>query len=91
MERHRRFAETDDGFEIAEADLALRGPGDLTGARQSGLPLLRVASPATDLHLIEQARTFARDVCQADPRLSHPAHARLRAAVDFAQHLWAAG
>jgi ATP-dependent DNA helicase RecG len=91
MERLRRFAETDDGFEIAEADLALRGPGDLTGARQSGLPLLRVASPATDLHLIEQARTFARDVCQADPRLSHPAHARLRAAVDFAQHLWAAG
>jgi ATP-dependent DNA helicase RecG len=91
MERLRRFAATDDGFEIAEADLALRGPGDLVGARQSGMPVLRVADPVADLDLIEEARRQALAVCRADPHLTRADHAHLRRAVDSAQKLWAAG
>jgi ATP-dependent DNA helicase RecG len=54
--RLRLFAETTDGFRIAEADLQLRGPGDLLGSEQSGLPPLRFANLAEDLALVERAR-----------------------------------
>jgi len=47
---------TNDGFKIAEADLRLRGPGELLGQQQSGLPDLRFGDLATDLNLIRQAR-----------------------------------
>ena len=90
-ERLGYFAGTNDGFEIAEADLKLRGPGDLVGSRQSGQPILRVAEPATDLHLIEQARTMAQETTRIDPDLSRPEHARLRAAVEWTRKMWAGG
>jgi ATP-dependent DNA helicase RecG len=54
------MAETQDGFVIAERDLALRGPGELLGTRQAGLPRLRVARLDRDQELVEQARVAAR-------------------------------
>jgi ATP-dependent DNA helicase RecG len=56
MERLKILAETNDGFKIAEADLKLRGPGELLGQQQSGLPQLRFGNLAEDLNLIRQAR-----------------------------------
>jgi ATP-dependent DNA helicase RecG len=53
------LVETNDGFEIAERDLALRGPGDFFGTRQSGLPTLRVGDLLRDHALMEQARRDA--------------------------------
>jgi ATP-dependent DNA helicase RecG len=50
------LAETNDGFKIAEADLKLRGPGELLGQQQSGLPNLRFGDLAKDLNLIRRAR-----------------------------------
>ena len=62
-----------DGFEIAEMDLRLRGPGQVLGTRQSGLPDLALASLSEDGDLLEQARDLARDLLEQDPDLSrHP-------------------
>lgn len=70
---------TNDGFRIAEADLQLRGPGDLEGTQQSGLPFdLKIASLATDGQLLEIARTAASSVLDADLDLSTPASAIYR-------------
>jgi ATP-dependent DNA helicase RecG len=61
---------TNDGFRIAEADLQLRGPGDLEGTQQSGLPFERhIASLSTDGQLLEVARNAARDILDDDPLL----------------------
>ena len=59
--------ESTDGFEIARADLAIRGPGEFLGARQSGVPLLRFADLERDVALIEQARDAAAELLQKDP------------------------
>jgi ATP-dependent DNA helicase RecG len=56
------FARTRDGFEIAEADLALRGPGDLLGVRQAGLPSLSIADLARDRDLLDLARADAAEI-----------------------------
>ncbi len=62
---------TNDGFRIAEADLQLRGPGDLEGTQQSGLPFqLKIASLATDGQLLERARQAAADILNNDPMLN---------------------
>lgn len=61
-----------DGFVIAEADLKLRGPGELRGTRQSGIPDLRLADLANDTEIIEQARELAKHILANDPRLEHP-------------------
>ena len=71
---------TRDGFEVAEADLQLRGPGELLGTRQSGLPDLQVATFA-DLALIEEARRHALAVTADDPDLSQDKHAPLKEAL----------
>jgi len=68
---------TSDGFEIAEADLRLRGPGDILGTAQSGLTDLRFADFITDTELIRQARSLADQVFKDDPDLSR-LHANLR-------------
>ncbi len=68
---------TRDGFEVAEADLQLRGPGELLGTRQSGLPDLQVATFG-DLALIEEARRHALAVAADDPDLSQDKHAPLK-------------
>lgn len=69
---------TNDGFEISEADLQLRGPGDLEGTQQSGLPFeLKIANLATDGKLLEIARQTAMDILEKDPTLAHPENALL--------------
>jgi ATP-dependent DNA helicase RecG len=62
--------ENTDGFEIARKDLELRGPGELLGARQSGVPMLRFADLVTDIDLLEQARTLAERMLKLEPRLA---------------------
>lgn len=57
--RLKAMHESDDGFYLAEVDLEIRGPGDLLGKRQSGLPVLRYADPIEDKHLVNQARELA--------------------------------
>jgi ATP-dependent DNA helicase RecG len=77
-ERLRLFAATEDGFEIARADLRLRGMGDLFGERQHGMPAFKVADPLRDEELNELARQAADRILADDPDLSHPDHAPLR-------------
>jgi ATP-dependent DNA helicase RecG len=66
-ERLRIMYEHSDGFEIARHDLRLRGPGELLGARQSGVPLLRFADLQTDVDLIDAARDAAEHLLRTDP------------------------
>ena len=69
---------TEDGFEIAEQDMKMRGPGDLEGTQQSGLPIsLNIASLAKDGQLLSEARIYAGQVLDADPELSAPQNAPL--------------
>ena len=64
---------TEDGFEIAEQDMKMRGPGDLEGTQQSGLPIsLNIASLAKDGQLLGEARRYAEQILAADPDLSSP-------------------
>jgi len=67
-----------DGFEVAEMDLKLRGPGDLRGTRQSGLPELSIGDLVNDVEIIEEARGLALKMLEADPDLAAPWAARLR-------------
>ena len=69
---------TDDGFQIAEADLQLRGPGDFFGNRQSGLPAMKLADLMTDGKILYAAQADAQRILAADPELSLPEHAGLR-------------
>lgn len=72
--RMQIMVETTDGFIIAEEDLKLRGPGDLEGTAQSGLPFnLKVANLTKDADIMEQARNAAANIIEADPQQSHPA------------------
>jgi ATP-dependent DNA helicase RecG len=85
MRRLEVVSGSNDGFDIAEADLALRGAGNLLGTRQSGLPPLRVASLFDPRHieLAQRARDLANGVVAADPSLARrPLLARLQR--DFA-------
>ncbi len=78
---HRRLqvlVETNDGFRIAEADLALRGPGEFLGTRQSGLPDFRVANIVRDSRLLEAAREEALHWLEKDPTLTLPTSRALR-------------
>jgi ATP-dependent DNA helicase RecG len=72
------FANTSDGFQLAEMDFELRGPGDLFGTQQHGLPPLRIADVRSDQQTLEEARGRAQQLFAADPGLKSPAHARLR-------------
>jgi len=75
------FGRTLDGFEIAEEDLRIRGPGDILGTAQSGLPPLKIGDVFKDADLMKLARNAAFLVFERDPRLEQPAHAHLRELV----------
>lgn len=78
LERLRVIEESTDGFYIAEQDLRLRGPGELRGTRQSGMPDLRLGDLASDQAIIEQSRALAKAILEADPYLEQPEHALLK-------------
>jgi ATP-dependent DNA helicase RecG len=80
--RLRVVQATDDGFEIARADLRLRGMGDFFGARQHGLPEFRFFDPERDEELLERARYDARQIIDADPALDSTANRRVREALE---------
>jgi ATP-dependent DNA helicase RecG len=69
---------TSNGFEVAEADWELRGPGDLLGTAQSGLPALKIGNLKSDAHLMRRARGAAISIFDADPRLESPENQRFR-------------
>jgi RecG-like helicase/REP element-mobilizing transposase RayT len=69
---------TRDGFEVAEADWELRGPGDLLGTAQSGLPTLKIGNLKTDADLMRRARAAAISIFEADPCLEWPENQRFR-------------
>src|SRR6185295_6146344 len=81
QERLDAFTKTSDGFELAEIDFGLRGPGDLFGTRQHGLPPLRIADLRRDLPLVEEARRDAQALIESDPELANLSFARLRRMV----------
>jgi ATP-dependent DNA helicase RecG len=69
------MTETNDGFEIAEADLRFRGPGDLEGTQQSGIAFdLKLANLARDGQIVQLARETASAILDEDPTLSQPQH-----------------
>ena len=69
---------TSNGFEVAEADWDLRGPGDLLGTAQSGLPALKIGNLKRDAHLMRRARAAAVSILQRDPRLELAENQRFR-------------
>jgi ATP-dependent DNA helicase RecG len=81
-ERLQTMVRTEDGFEIAEADLRLRGPGDVLGTKQSGLPEFRYADIAADEDLLILAKEQAQALLARDPALGDPANRRLAAAFE---------
>ncbi len=80
-QRLQAFAGTSDGFELAEIDFHLRGPGDLFGTRQHGLPPLRIADLNRDMEILDEARRDAQALIAEDPDLSDEKFSRLRRMV----------
>ena len=80
-ERNRIMEATSDGFEIAEADLRLRGPGEIFGTRQHGLPEMHISDLVRHADVLEKAKNAARKITEADPALSAPAQKQLKRRV----------
>ncbi len=80
--RLRAIAKLSDGFEVAEEDLQIRGPGDYYGLRQSGFPEFKVADLLRDQDLLALARKDCQAILEADPDLAAPEHAALKAALE---------
>lgn len=76
--RLNTMVRTNDGFEIAEVDLELRGPGDISGTQQSGVLELKLANLATDQQLLSEARNSVIDIFKEDPEMIEERHALLR-------------
>lgn len=76
--RLETMVRTNDGFEIAEVDLKLRGPGDLMGTQQSGILNLKIADIVRDNHLLGVVRNVASKLLQKDPNLEQPNHKNIR-------------
>jgi ATP-dependent DNA helicase RecG len=72
---------TGDGFDVAEADWEMRGPGDLLGTAQSGLPALKLGNLKTDVRVMREARAVAIAILEADPELEAPDNQRFRSLI----------
>ncbi|NMB73139.1 MAG: ATP-dependent DNA helicase RecG [Bacteroidales bacterium] len=82
LKRIEIMTRTSNGFEIAEEDLRLRGPGDLEGTRQSGIPFeLKIADLAQDGKLLQYVRDIALEILKEDPLLDQPRHQLLKAGI----------
>jgi len=84
-ERLKAFAETDNGFDLAERDLEIRGPGNLFSTQQSGFPPLMIADLVNDAEILQQAFADARDLIEESPELEGDQFDRLRQLV-FARY-----
>ena len=84
-ERLTAFAETDNGFDLAEIDLKIRGPGNLFSTQQSGFPPLMIADLIRDAKILKRAQQDARELIESDPEMSDEKHSRLRQLV-FARY-----
>lgn len=80
-QRLQAFVDHSDGFQLAEIDLAQRGPGNLFGTEQTGFPPLLIADLVRDGGLLDATRAAAMELVDGDPELSRPEHARLKALV----------
>lgn len=76
--RLQTMVQTNDGFEIAEVDLRLRGPGDLMGTQQSGVLQLKIADLLKDQEILKTARYFAQNIVTNDPEMVAEQHLRIR-------------
>ena len=74
LKRLQAMCKTNDGFRLAEEDLSLRGPGDFFGARQHGLPEMKLASLVDDIATLKLAQTCAQEILADDPALARPEH-----------------
>ena len=81
--RIETMVSTNDGFQIAEVDLKLRGPGDLMGKQQSGVLALKIADLVKDNQLLKIARDYASDLIRIDPELTDPAHRNVARTLDL--------
>jgi ATP-dependent DNA helicase RecG len=79
--RVETMCRTNDGFEIADVDLSLRGPGDLLGTRQSGLLEFKLARISQDQSLVQTAKWCAENLLREDPTLGLPQHQALKKAL----------
>ena len=89
--RMETMVRTNDGFEIAEVDLKLRGPGDLMGTQQSGVLALKIADIVKDQEILKAARAYAIDLLKADRELVQPEHQCVAYTLDQLQrhkNLW---
>ena len=89
LQRAEIMCRTSDGFEIAEEDLKLRGPGELFGTRQHGIPQLQVSDMLRHADVLEKAQKAARTVLERDPALTAEEDRGLRDKVIamFGEHL----
>ncbi|MDA8924176.1 ATP-dependent DNA helicase RecG [Flavobacteriaceae bacterium] len=76
--RLQTMVQTNDGFEIAEVDLRLRGPGDLMGTQQSGVLQLKIADILKDQDILKTARFYAQKIVETDPEMEAEIHMRIR-------------
>ena len=81
VDRLKAFTKSTDGFELAEIDFKLRGPGELFGTSQHGLPPFRIADLSRDIKILEEARADAAALIDADPGMSIPELEKLRRMV----------
>jgi ATP-dependent DNA helicase RecG len=81
MKRMETMVQSNDGFEISEVDLQLRGPGDLMGTQQSGVLDLKISNLARDGQIVTLAREAAKKLLEEDPQLLLPIHQSLKEAI----------
>jgi ATP-dependent DNA helicase RecG len=81
-ERIKTMVRTNDGFEIAEVDLGLRGPGDIEGTMQSGLVNLRLSNIVQDSNILAIARKYATLICEKDSLLALEVHKGIKSKLD---------
>jgi ATP-dependent DNA helicase RecG len=87
-QRIKTMCETSNGFEIAEADLKLRGPGNIAGTQQSGILNLKIADLVKDGKILKTAREIAKRIVEDDVNLERPEHLSLKNYMDFMNKAW---